>query len=118
LFPNIVAAGPGKLSATWMDDRNDSLDSTVDHVDGYNLWFRSSTTGGSTWTGPGQQISQFDPAQSQEAPTGFLFPYGDYTGLIMNTACATPAPAMTWGEGHNWTGGAAAPGHIEFASFC
>jgi len=118
LFPNIVAAGPGQLSATWMDDRNDSLDGTVDHVDGYNLWFRSSTTGGSTWTGPGQQISQFDPAQSQEAPTGFLFPYGDYTGLIMNAACATPAPAMTWGEGHNWTGGAAAPGHIEFASFC
>ena len=118
LFPNIVAAGPGQLFATWMDDRNDSLDGTVDHVDGYNLWFRSSTTGGSTWTGPGQQISQFDPAQSQESPTGFLFPYGDYTGLIMNTACATPAPAMTWGEGHNWTGGAAAPGHIEFASFC
>jgi len=25
---------------------------------------------------------------------------------------------MTWGEGHNWTGGATAPGHIEFASFC
>ena len=118
LFPNIVAAGPGQLYATWIDDRNDSLDGTVDHVDGYNLWFRSSTTGGSTWTGPGEQISQFDPAQSQETPTGFLFPYGDYTGLIMNTVCATPAPAMTWGEGHNWTGGATAPGHIEFASFC
>jgi hypothetical protein len=118
LFPNIVAAGPGQLYATWIDDRNDSLDGTVDHVDGYNLWFRSSTTGGSTWTGAGEQISQFDPAQSQETPTGFLFPYGDYTGLIMNTACATPAPAMTWGEGHNWTGGATAPGHIEFASFC
>jgi hypothetical protein len=118
LFPNIVAAGPGQLYATWIDDRNDSLDGTVDHVDGYNLWFRSSTTGGSTWTGPGEQISQFDPAQSQETPTGFLFPYGDYTGLIMNTACSTPAPAMTWGEGHNWTGGATAPGHIEFASFC
>ncbi len=118
LFPNIVAAGPGQLFATWMDDRNDSLDGTVDHVDGYNLWYRTSTTGGASWTGPGQQISQFDPSQSQETANGFLFPYGDYTGLIINTACRTPAPAMTWGEGHNWVGGAAAPGHIEFASFC
>jgi hypothetical protein len=118
LFPNIVAAGPGQLYATWMDDRNDSLDGTVDHVDGWNLWYRTSVNGGATWTGPGQQVSQFDPSQSQETPNGFLFPYGDYTGLIINTACASPAPAMTWGEGHNWTGGAAAPGHIEFASFC
>jgi hypothetical protein len=118
LFPSIVAAGPGQLFATWIDDRNDSLDGTVDHVDGYNLWYRASADGGSTWTTPGQQISQFDPAQSQSTPNGFLFPYGDYTGLIMNTTCATPAPAMTWGEGHNWTGGPTAPGHIEFASLC
>jgi hypothetical protein len=118
LFPSIVAAGPGQLYATWMDDRNDSLDGTVDHVDGWNLWYRASANGGASWTAPGQQISQFDPAQSQETAAGFLFPYGDYTGLIINTACASPAPAMTWGEGHDWTGGAAAPGHIEFASFC
>jgi hypothetical protein len=118
LFPNIVAAGPGQLFATWMDDRNDSLDGTVDHVDGYNLWYRASTTGGTTWTTAGQQISQFDPSQSQSTPNGFLFPYGDYTGLIMNPTCTTPAPAMTWGEGHNWTGGATAPGHIEFSSLC
>src|SRR5262249_15445908 len=84
LFPNIVAAGPGQLFATWIDDRNDTLDGTADHADGYNLWFRSSATGGSTWTGPGQQISQLDPAQSQETPAGVLFPYGAYTGLITN----------------------------------
>ena len=118
LFPDIVAAGPGQLFATWMDDRNDSLDGTVDHVDGYNLWYRASTNGGTTWTTPGQQISQFDSAQSQSTPNGFPFPYGDYTGLIMNTTCQTPAPAMTWGEGHNWIGGATAPGRIEFASLC
>ena len=118
LFPNLVAAGPGQLFATWMDDRNDSLDGTVDHVDGYNLWYRASTTGGTSWSTAGQQISQFDSSQSQETPNGFLFPYGDYTGLIMNTTCSAPAPAMTWGEGHNWVGGASAPGHIEFTSLC
>lgn len=118
LFPNIVASGPGQVFATWMDDRNDSLDGIVDHVDGYNLWYRASTNGGLSWTGPGQRISQFDQTQSQSTPNGFLFPYGDYTGLIINTACASPAPAMAWGEGHNWTGGASAPGHIEFTSLC
>ena len=118
LFPSIVASGAGSVFAIWMDDRNDSLDGVVDHKDGWNLWFRSSTTGGTSWTGPGQQISQFDPAQTQSTPNGFDFPYGDYTGLIMNATCASPAPAMSWGEGHNWVGGATAPGHIEFASLC
>ena len=118
LFPNIVAGGPGQLFATWIDDRNDSLDGTVDHVDGYNLWYRASTSGGTSWTTAGQRISQYDPSQSQETPSGFLFPYGDYTGLILNATCTTPAPAMAWGEGHSWTGGASAPGHIEFTSLC
>jgi hypothetical protein len=118
LFPNLVAGKAGQVYATWMDDRNDSLDGVIDHKDGWNLWYRASANGGTTWTAPGQQISQFDPAQSQSTPNGFDFPYGDYTGLIINTACASPAPAMTWGEGHNWTGGASAPGHIEFASLC
>jgi hypothetical protein len=118
LFPSLVATGPGQLFATWIDDRNDSLDGTVDHIGGYNLWYRASTTGGSSWTTAGQRISQFDPTQSQSTPNGFLFPYGDYTGLITNTACGIPAPAMTWGEGHNWVGGPTAPGHIEYASFC
>jgi hypothetical protein len=121
LFPNIVGgASAGKISATWMDDRNDSLDGTVDHVDGWNLWYRTSTNGGSTWTTPGQRISSNppDPNQSQEAAAGFLFPYGDYTGLAVNASCRTQAPVITWGEGHNWVGGASNPGHIEFTSLC
>lgn len=119
LFPNIVG-GPaaGQVSVTWMDDRNDSLDGVIDHTDGWNLWYRTSTNGGSSWTGPGQQISTFDPSQSQETANGFLFPYGDYTGIAPNPNCSSGAPVIVWGEGHDWTGGASAPGHIEFASLC
>jgi hypothetical protein len=119
LFPNLVGGpGAGQVSATWMDDRNDSLDGTVDHVDGWNLWYRTSTNGGASWTTPGQQISTFDPSQSQETAHGFLFPYGDYTGIALNPNCPTDAPVVTWGEGHDWVGGPSAPGHIEFASLC
>jgi hypothetical protein len=103
-----------------MDDRNDSLDGTVDHVDGWNLWYRTSTNGGASWTTPGQRISANppDPNQSQETSAGFLFPYGDYTGLALNPNCRTNAPVITWGEGHNWVGGPSAPGHVELASLC
>jgi hypothetical protein len=118
LFPNIAAGGPGQVYATWMDDRYDHLDGVVDHKDGWNLWYRASTDGGSTWTSPGRQISHYDPSQAQSTPNGFLFPYGDYTGIFLDPACATPAPLITWGEGINWTGGATAPGHVEFASLC
>ena len=121
LFPNLVGgASAGQVSATWMDDRNDSLDGTVDHVDGWNLWYRTSTNGGASWTTAGQRISSNppDPTQSQEASAGFLFPYGDYTGLAVNASCQTKAPVITWGEGHNWNGAPSAPGHIEFASLC
>jgi hypothetical protein len=119
LFPNLLG-GPqaGQISATWMDDRNDSLDGTVDHTDGWNLWYRTSSNGGASWTTSGQRISTFDPSQSQEAPNGFLFPYGDYTGIAANAGCSTGAPVITWGEGHDWVGGPTAPGHIEFASLC
>ena len=41
----------------------------------------------------------------------------DYTGLTLNPSCRNQA-AMVWGEGHDWVGGATAPGHIEYGAFC
>jgi len=117
LFPQVLGGAAGHVSVTWMDDRNDSIDGTVDHVDGWNLWYRTSTDGGTTWTSAGQRISAYDPSQSQSGPNGFLFPYGDYTGLTLNPSCRNQA-AMVWGEGHDWVGGATAPGHIEYGAFC
>jgi hypothetical protein len=112
LFPQLVGGAAGTLYAAWMDDRNGS---PIDHVNGWNVWLRSSTTGGSSWTGPSVRESAYDPTQAQSQPNGFEFPYGDYFGLELN-ACG--APHLTWGEGIDYAGGAAAPGHIEYRTLC
>jgi hypothetical protein len=112
LYPTIVGGAANTVYVGWMDDR---AGSPIDHQNGFNVWLRTSTTGGVSWTGPSTKISAFDPTQSQSAANGFLFPYGDYFGLVVNS-CG--APALTWGEGHDWVGGASAPGHIEFRSLC
>ncbi len=116
LFPKLTGgSAAGQISATWMDDRNGS---PVDHTNGWNVWYRTSTTGGASWTAAGQRISQFDPSQSQSQPNGFLFPYGDYMALQLNPNCPTRQPILAWGEGHNWVGGPTNPGHIEYSSLC
>jgi hypothetical protein len=112
LYPTIVGGAANTVYVAWMDDRNGD---PVDHMNGWNVWLRTSITRGTTWTGPSQRMSSFDPTQSQSGPNGFLFPYGDYFGLHMNS-CG--APALTWGEGINWVGGPTAPGHIEFRTLC
>jgi hypothetical protein len=112
LYPTIVGGGANTIYVAWMDDRTGN---PINHENGWNVWLRTSTTGGSSWTGPSQQISAYDPAQSQSQPNGFLFPYGDYFGLALNR-CGSPM--LTWGEGHNWVGGASAPGHIEYRTLC
>jgi hypothetical protein len=112
LYPTITAGAANTLYLAWMDDRNGS---PIDHVNGFNVWLRTSTDGGATWTGPSKRVSAYDPSQAQSAPAGFEFPYGDYFGLAMN-GCG--APMLTWGEGQNWAGSPSAPGHIEFRTLC
>jgi hypothetical protein len=112
LFPTITAGAAGTVDLAWMDDRNGS---PIDHVNGWNVWLRTSTNGGTSWTGASTRMSAYDPSQAQSAPSGFGFPYGDYFGLEINT-CG--APMLTWGEGQNWAGSPAKPGHIEFRTLC
>lgn len=112
LYPTILGGAANTVYVAWMDDR---AGSPIDHTNGFDVWLRTSTTGGASWTGPSQRISAYDPAQAQSFPNGFLFPYGDYFELRMN-ACG--APMVTWGEGIDWAGGATAPGHVEFRSLC
>lgn len=112
LFPQLVGGAAGTLYAGWMDDRNGS---PIDHVNGWNVWLRTSTTGGSSWTGPSVRESAYDPAQAQSQPNGFEFPYGDYFGLELN-ACG--APHLTWGEGQQWASLPTNGGHIEYRTLC
>ena len=112
LFPTVIGGSAGQVSVAWMDDR---AGSPIDHMNGWNVWLRSSSDGGVSWTGPSVKVSGYDPSQAQEQPNGFLFPYGDYMGMGINR-CG--APMLVWGEGPDWVGGASHPGHVEFRSMC
>jgi hypothetical protein len=109
LFPRVEGGATNQIAAMWMDDR---LGSPLDHTNGWNVWLRTSTTGGTSWTGPSRRVSQFDPSRTESQPNGFLFPYGDYQGIDLQGSTAV----MVWGEGHNYTGGPTAPGHVIYRS--
>jgi hypothetical protein len=108
LYPRIEGGGAGEIGVIWMDDR---LGDPLDHNNGWNVWYRSSSDGGTTWNGPGVRVSQFDPARSESHANGFEFPYGDYQGLDLLPG---GDPVMVWGEGHNYIGGPSNPGHVIF----
>jgi BNR repeat protein len=114
LFPTIVGGAGGEIHVTWFDDRNGG---PIDHVNGWNVWYRTSTDGGDAWTSPGQRMSAYMPTEPQSGPNGFLFPYGDYMRVELDPSCGGE-PVMVWGEGRNWVGGPSAPGHINFRSLC
>jgi hypothetical protein len=112
LFPRIEGGVAGQIAVEWMDDR---LGSPVDHTNGWNVWLRSSADGGNTWSGPSVRVSQYDPARPESQPNGFLFPYGDYQGIDLQTAASGRTTAtMIWGEGQNYTGGPTQPGHVIY----
>jgi hypothetical protein len=110
LYPRIEAGAAGQIGVVWMDDR---LGDPLDHSNGWNVWYRTSTDGGVTWTGPSVRVSQFDPDRSESHPNGFEFPYGDYHGIDL-----TPGgdAVLVWGEGHGWVRDPSNPGHVIYAS--
>lgn len=70
LFPQIVGAGAGTIYLAWMDDRNGS---PINHTNGFNVWLRTSTTGGASWAEPSQRMSAYDPNQRSPARMGSPF---------------------------------------------
>jgi hypothetical protein len=110
LFPRVEGAAANQIRAIWMDDRNGA---PLDHKNGWNVWHRTSTTGGSSWTGPSVRVSTYDPSRAESEPHGFRFPYGDYHGIDI-----TPGGrgVMIWGEGIDYVGGPEKPGHILYRS--
>jgi hypothetical protein len=110
LYPRIEGSGPGKISTIWMDDR---MGHPIDHQNGWNVWLRSSTNGGRSWSGPSKRVSTYDPKRIESHPNGFEFPYGDYQGIDL-----TPGgkAVMVWGEGQNYVGGPSSPGHVIYRS--
>jgi len=110
LYPRIEGGAGNRISVIWMDDRQGA---PLDHVNGWNVWYRSSRDGGASWTGSSVRVSQYDPARPESRPNGYLYPYGDYQGIDLT---ATGKAVMVWGEGQDYLGGPTKPGHILYAT--
>lgn len=90
-FPAIAAAGGGTVRIAWMDARaaGGSL---------WNVYYRESTDGGSSWS-PEADISSYVPGYAYIQPAGFEFPFGDYFEIAIDGDGVTHA---VFGEGQNY----------------
>jgi hypothetical protein len=70
-----------------------------DH-DAWNVWYRSSTDGGVSWSAP-VKISDASTGAEYKTAAGFLEFYGDYGEIAITSTGKTIG---VWGEGFSWTG--------------
>jgi hypothetical protein len=73
----------------------------------YNVWYRTSTDGGATWSQE-VQVSQFASGFPYKTADGFMFPYGDYDAIAWDGAHVH----LAWGEGPSYAG----PGNVWYAT--
>src|SRR3954467_12264800 len=111
LFPALAARGDGDVRLGWMDDRS-GFDSGADDPSArWNVYYRSSTNGGATWSAEAK-LSQYIPGYPYKYATpkdGFAEPYGDYFELDSDGAGQAHA---IWGEGPSYVG----PGNVWYAT--
>ena len=98
-FPAIAAGASGDVRIAWMDSRNSPL---------WNVYYRSSTNGGATWSGE-TRLSSYAAGYSYIQAGGFNFPFGDYFQIAIDNTGNTQA---CWGEGLNYD----TPGSIWYTS--
>jgi hypothetical protein len=72
-----------------------------DNPDAWNVWYRSSTDGGATWSSPVKIDDAPAGAAGYVGADGFAEIYGDYGEIAVTNTGKTFA---TWGEGFSWTG--------------
>jgi len=98
-FPTMVAGMAGDVRIAWMDTRQSPL---------WNVFYRSSTNGGATWS-PELQLSSYVPGYSYIDPKGFKFPFGDYFEMGIDNHDETQ---VVWGEGLTYE----SPGSIWYSN--
>jgi hypothetical protein len=103
-FPALAAGEAGDVRIAWMDTRNGD---TRNHPL-WNLYYRSSTNGGATWSGE-SRISSYVPGYRYVRPKGFSFPFGDYFTIAIDNLGQTQT---VWGEGQNFR----SPGSIWYSN--
>jgi len=91
-FPAVESRGSGDVRAFYMQ-----ADSGPD---AWNVWYRTSTNGGSTWSAP-VKISDATGGTNYKTAAGFKEPYGDYGEIAITNTGKTIA---IWGEGDSYTG--------------
>jgi hypothetical protein len=98
--PAVESRGTGDVRAWYAQTNSGSHDA-------WNIWYRSSTDGGATWSAP-VKISDAVSGADYKTAAGFLEFYGDYGEVAITNTGKTIA---VWGEGFSWTG----PGGAWFA---
>jgi hypothetical protein len=91
--PSVEATGNGDIRVWYMQ-------TTHDDTDVWNVYFRNSTNGGTTWNPP-VRISDATGGAAYKSPQGFQEVYGDYGEIAITSAGKTFA---VWGEGASYTG--------------
>jgi hypothetical protein len=91
--PVVESRGAGDVRVWYAQTNGDSHDA-------WNIWYRSSTDGGVTWTAA-VKISDASTGADYKSADGFLEFYGDYGEIAITSAGKTIG---TWGEGFSWTG--------------
>jgi hypothetical protein len=91
--PAVEATGSGDIRVWYMQTKNDNTDA-------WNVWYRSSTDGGNTWTAP-VNISDATGGAAYKTPQGFQEVYGDYGEIAITNTGKTFG---VWGEGASYTG--------------
>lgn len=97
--PAVESTGNGDIRAWYMQ-------TTGSNVDQWNVYYRASTNGGSTWSAA-VDISDASSGAAYKSAAGFLEVYGDYGEIAITSSLKTIA---VWGEGTSYTG----PGGVWF----
>jgi len=93
--PRLAAIGKGDVRLWYMQTAN------ADDPDAWNVWYRSSTDGGDTWSAPVKLSDAPAGSAGYINANGFDEIYGDYGEIGITSQGRTIA---TWGEGFSWTG--------------
>jgi hypothetical protein len=97
--PAVESTGSGDVRAWYYQ-------ATGSNADAWNVYYRSSTNGGGTWSAA-VKISDASSGAAYKSAAGFLEVYGDYGEMAITSAGKSIA---IWGEGSSYTG----PGGVWF----
>jgi Neuraminidase (sialidase) len=93
--PRLASSGGGNARIWYMQT------SDGDNPDAWNVWYRSSSDGGRTWSSPVKISDAPAGAAGYINASGFAEIYGDYGEIAVTNTGKTVA---TWGEGFSYTG--------------